>query len=251
MIRFENLEFAYRRAAPPVVRAITAEITPGVTVLLGPNGSGKSTLLRLALGVLCPTAGHALLDGRPAHTWRGLGLKQRIAYLDQRPSVSTPFTVHEVVALAASREHADAAIEQLDLAARAHTRFAELSVGQQQRAMLARVVAQATASDRPLAVLADEPMSALDPAHALLAAEVLRALADAGHVVFTAVHDFTIASRLADRALLLDARGQIARQGRASDVLAPEPLAGVFGVAFRALQDGAGPPALVPDRPVA
>ncbi|MBL8991633.1 MAG: ABC transporter ATP-binding protein [Phycisphaerae bacterium] len=255
-LRFEHLDFAYRPGRP-VLRAVTASLPPGqLTVILGPNGSGKSTLLRLALGLLRPARGAATLDGTP--TWRLAepARAARIAYCPQRTSLAAPFTVAQFVRLGRFAlppdEHAvAAALERMELAERAADRFDTLSAGQQQRAAIARVLAQVAGDGPPRFILADEPCAAMDPRHALAAMSVLREQASArGLGVAVVLHDFAIARRFADAALLLDAEGSVAAQGNPEHVLAPGPLERVFGVPFEV--HGQGPrAALLPAVPPA
>jgi len=253
-LRFEQLGFAYH-ARRPVLRSITADLPPGcLTVILGPNGSGKSTLLRLALGLLRPGAGAATLDGTP--TWRLAepARAARLAYCPQRTSLSAPFTVAQFVRLGrfALRPDEAAVAEALDrteLADRADDRFDTLSAGQQQRAAIARVLAQVAGDGPPRCILADEPCAAMDPRHALAAMAVLHEQArQRGIAVAVVLHDFSIARRFADAALLIDADGALAAAGDPASVLAPGPLQRVFGVPFELHGAGRGA-ALVPMAP--
>jgi iron complex transport system ATP-binding protein len=256
----ENLSFAYRPGTP-VLRSVSAAFEPGqVTAILGPNGSGKSTLVRCLLGLLAPSEGRAMVSDRSVYFIPEPERAGMLAYVPQRPSVAFGFTVADVVALgcgprcpaAQARSLAGAALEAVGLAHRAEEPFAELSMGQQQRAVLARAIAQlrAGAGGGPQALLADEPTSAMDPRHALVAMGLLRDEASAGRVVAVVLHDLTAALRFADRALLLDDAGRVAAAGPVRDTLETSTLEKVFGVRFTRLADG-GVEALVPTVPPA
>jgi len=256
-----DLAFAYEDT--PVLSAVTADFAPArITAVVGPNGAGKTTLLRLLLGLLKPDSGSAALDGRPVRTIPAPDRARRLAFVPQRPDAAFGFTVAQTVAFArhAARPavgpdpHAvSRALTRLELAHRAHEPFTYLSTGQQQRAALARALAQldrpnAPPADLPRYLLADEPVSAMDPRHAARALALVRTLAtDHGVGVVIVLHDLTAARAVADDALLLDAAGRPAAAGPAQEVLTPAALEPVFETPFLELTHPNLPtPALVP-----
>lgn len=251
----ENLSFAYRLGTP-VLRGVSAPFEPGtVTAVLGPNGSGKSTLTRCLLGLLSPGDGRVSLDGRDIRCLSEPERASVLAYVPQRPSVAFGFSVEDVVALGCgtrcpvsrARREAAGALDAVGLADRAGEPFAELSMGQQQRAVLARAIAQARAAG-VRAVVADEPASAMDPRHAIEAMGLLRAQAGEGRAVVVVLHDLSAALRFADRALVLESSGRVAALGPVREALDGETLRRVFGVEFVRLADGEAE-ALVPSVP--
>jgi iron complex transport system ATP-binding protein len=257
----EHLSFAYSPGRP-VLREVSIALPRGsLTALVGPNGAGKSTLLRILAGLRTPASGSVLLGGRPA---AGLSHRERsriLAYIPQRPHLAFGFTVRQVVALgryaAPKRPRAvDSALALVGLVDRAEEPFLNLSAGQQQRAGLARALVQLDL-DRPgpagpLALLADEPVSAMDPLHALRTMELLRDAASRGIAVGVVLHDLTLAVRYADFAAMLTDRGELGAHGPAPEVLTPAVLSRAFGVGFRRLTDPAdGTVALVPTMPAA
>ena len=253
-LRAEDLHFGYRPRAP-VVRNVSFGLAQrAVTALVGPNGAGKSTLLRLLLGTLTPQAGRVTLDGRPLAALGHRERAARIGYVPQRASLAFAFTVRQVVRLglyAAGRADGgavDGALRAVDLAPRADEPFGVLSAGQQQRATLARVLAQLHGRPSPI-ILADEPVSAMDPRHALETMTLLRGIAAAGGSVLVVLHDLTLALRWADRALVLDAEGRLVADGPAAESLEPSVLGGVFGVRFDRIGDRALIPSLPPGGP--
>lgn len=227
---------------------VDAELSPGsITALVGPNGAGKSTLLRLLAGVLVPDAGTVELGGRAV---RDLGEAERarlLALAPQRTSLAFAFTVREYVgfgAYAAGRRGAGEAvgwaIEQLDLDEHAASPLPRLSVGQQQRATIARALAQLGTGDLTGKVLlADEPASSLDIRHAGRLIETLRELAGRGLAVLVAAHDLPWAAAVAGRGLAITEEGQAVTLdgGALSD---PGALERVFGAAFERLTSGDG-----------
>jgi iron complex transport system ATP-binding protein len=205
--------------------------------LLGPNGAGKSTLVRLLMGAAKPWAGRVSIDATPVRSLDARARARRIALVSQRPDIAAAFSVREVVALGcyAFGHHAgpiERALERMSLDAHADTPFAQLSVGQQQRVTIARAVAQLDSMERPGVLLADEPFSAMDPAHAAHAAGMIRELGAGGVAVLLVLHDFAMARRLADSAIVLDRLGAVASEGPGREVLVPTILERTFDVAF-------------------
>ena len=168
LVRAVGVTAGYGRQ--PVIRDVSLEVRSGEFVaLVGPNGSGKSTLLRTLLGAIEPSAGRVELFGRPPGDVRE---RWRLGYVPQRPSLESemPATVREIVASGRLRQRgwwrrpgsvdADAiahAIESVGLVAVADSPLHELSVGQQQRAFIARAFASG-----PDLVVLDEPIAGVD-----------------------------------------------------------------------------------------
>ncbi len=240
----EQITFGYN-ARRPVLREVSAEFRPGrVTALIGPNGAGKTTLLRLLLGARRPWSGSATLDGRATHALSARERAERMGYVSQRPAVSANFSSRQVAALGRhvlprDDDAVDRALRLLDIHDRADDPFASLSAGQQQRVALARALAQLDRSDSRAAgtrvLLADEPISALDPRHAIAALRALRTLALEGVIIVAAMHDLGAAMRFADDALLLNAEGAVAGMGSVAAILSSPALEDVFGARFHIL----------------
>ncbi|MBL0926763.1 MAG: ABC transporter ATP-binding protein [Phycisphaerales bacterium] len=238
--------FAYRKGRD-VLRAISATLEPGITAVVGPNGAGKSTLLRVLLGAL-RGAGTARVElaGVEVRRLSPVERARSIAYIEQRPTMSSAFTVRQVVSLGRYALGPDdaavaVAMQEAGVSDLAGVVFGELSAGQQQRVSLARAMAQLGIG--PLVgkvLLADEPLSALDPAQAVRAIGVLRRLSGRGAAVAVVLHDLTTARRAADRAIVLSDEGRVAAQGPVETALSVGTLARVFGVGFVEARTEAG-----------
>jgi len=208
LIELDAVSFAYEsgRVLSDVTLSINAK---DYVVLLGANGSGKTTLLKVALGLLKPTSGKALLFGRPATDPRA---RERVGYVPQRAVISSrlPATVLEVVLAGRAakrrfggftreeREQAVRALERVGMAGFARRRIGELSGGQQQRVLIAR----ALAADPGLLIL-DEPTAGVDRDSQLQFAEVLRALNRDGVAIVIVAHDLGAVGRDVKRVLAL------------------------------------------------
>jgi len=235
-IRLDNLHVSLGGA--PVLTGIDARLEGGVlTGVIGPNGAGKSTLARAVLGLIEPAAGQVLIDEAPLSTIPRSELARRIAYLPQGQQLGWPLSVARLVALGrlphlapfsrmtaadeAAVERAMARTDVLPLAARTAT---ELSGGERARALLARALAVDAA-----ALIADEPLASLDPAHQLDVMTLLAAEAHQGRLVVAVLHDLTMAARFCDR-LLLISHGRIVADGPPDMVLTAELLASAYDV---------------------
>lgn len=238
-----------------VLRGVSHECVPGrVCAVVGPNAAGKTTLLRVLLGVVRPSAGRVMLDGVPVHRVSARDRASRVAYIPQQPTLSESLSVRQVVelgryALGRSTEVCARAIEAVELQDRADEPFRVLSAGLQQRATLARALAQLDAFGEDAVpgkvLLADEPFAAMDPKHTVSTMGLFRRLARAGTSVVLVLHDLTTALRHADDALLLSGDGVVTASGPVETVLTPEHLERVFETGFVRL-DGPGGAAIVP-----
>lgn len=246
-MQIEGVRFGYQRDRP-VVHDCSAALRPGrVTAMVGPNAAGKTTLLRLMLGLLEPWSGRVTLDDQPIERLSARQRAGRVSYVPQRPGVRFAFTVRQVVAMGAHAhgkrrdDRVEQAINQAGLGDIADRVFAELSGGQQQRAVLAR--AQLQASRGGVAMLLDEPGSHLDLKHRHDMMARLRELAQAGLAVLIVLHDLDLAARYADDAWLMDA-GRLVATGDWQQVLTPEHLCPVYGVALQQIDTGGPRPLL-------
>jgi phosphonate transport system ATP-binding protein len=218
-----------------VLKGVSLDLAQGELVaVLGANGCGKSTLLRCAIGLLAPDAGEIRLGGRDLTTLRGRELRQarrQAAVVFQQIALIGRRTALENVCCGALgelplarswapmafpaeiRDRAAFALQRVGMLDKAYQPARTLSGGQAQRVAIARAYAQ-----RASVILADEPVSALDPR---AAEEVMVLLADLAHrdglAVAVVLHQPDLALRHADRVvgLLL---GEVAFQAGPANV---------------------------------
>lgn len=222
-----------------------------VTAIVGPNGSGKSTLLG-AITASLPYQGRVSLNGRAIDQMQTWELAAERAVLPQASRLAFPFTVIEVVRLGLQSGTAGdrpevpmLALARVGLAHYADRTFQELSGGEAQRVMLARVLAQVWApveGGKPRWLLLDEPVSSLDIAHQLQVMEIARGFARAGGGVIAVMHDLNLTALFADRVAVLS-EGQRLAFGTPPDVLSDATLSRAYGCALRV---SAPPPSGIP-----
>jgi iron complex transport system ATP-binding protein len=233
----DGLGYAYPRAAEEVVRDVSLNVGAGqVVVVVGPNGSGKTTLLRLLLGLVRPDRGVALLQGRPAHTWRRKDFARTVGVVAQREEPVFPLRVHEAVMhgryarLGALRgpgsaDHAavHGALARCDVTHLATRWMSTLSGGEWQRVRVARALAQA-----PAALVLDEPTANLDVRHEMDVFELIVSLVrEQGLGALVVTHHVNLAARFAD-VLVVMHRGRARAIGAPGDVLTREVVEEVF-----------------------
>jgi iron complex transport system ATP-binding protein len=205
--------------------------------LLGPNGAGKSTLLSALAGVTAIDAGVITLDGQDLARMDTRQRARAIAYLPQDAPVHWPLTVADVVALGrlphrglagntvkVDAEVVDRVLAQTEMSDLRQRTLNTLSGGERMRALVARMLAVEAGM-----LLADEPVTGLDPYYQLEFMDLFVAQARAGCGVALVLHDLVLAARYCDRLVLLDEGGVVA-SGEPSEILSDAYLHSVYRV---------------------
>jgi energy-coupling factor transport system ATP-binding protein len=229
LVRLEAVGYAYDAALPTrrtALAGIDLAIAAGERVaLLGRSGSGKSTLAQILAGVLSPTAGRVVY-GEPV-----AAQSRPVRLLFQFPEVQLfAGTVLEDVAFGpknagatarAAEESAREALLLCRVAPEYHSRAPwSLSDGEKRRVALAGILAL-----EPRMLVLDEPEVGLDQEGRTRLEEILDDLAARGVAIVIATHDASLASRRADRALLLDGGALVRDEPMRALVADPERLA--------------------------
>jgi len=223
-VLFELDQVTYSRAGAVVLRDVTVRLPVGASSVVGPSGSGKSTLLRLLNRLADPDAGRVVYEGKDVRELDPLVLRREVSLVPQLPALIDG-TVHDNVAygprLAGHSFDTRSCLELagLDPAFAGRDAF-KLSVGEQQRVMLARAIAL-----EPRVLLLDEPTSALDEAAREAVEGTLRRLrARTAISIVLVTHDVEQARRLAEFVVRIDA-GRVVAQGPIAEVLEDSEVA--------------------------
>lgn len=226
LVRFENVSFAYDDGEP-VLRDVSLDIHAGdVIALLGPNGAGKTTLVKQAIGLLKPSRGRVLVDGKDTREMTVAQAARHIGYVFQSPShmLFAP-TVRQELAFGPKNLGYDAetiaagvreAIHLLNLTGLEDYSPLALSFGQQKRVSIAAILAMRS----PILVM-DEPTAGQDYQN------YMTFMAAISEMPFSAIlfitHDLDLAISYANRVVLMHA-GQIVADGSPEQVLSQPEL---------------------------
>jgi iron complex transport system ATP-binding protein len=235
-----------------VLESVRLTVEPGGWLaVIGPNGSGKSTLLRSMLG-FHPHEGLVRVDGLPT---TGMARKDRarcLAYAPQTPVLPEGVTTGDYVTLgrtphrpllaaprAVDRQIVADVMDRLGLGPMAERPLTTLSGGEQQRAVLARALAQ-----QPRVLFLDEPTAALDLGHAQQVLDLVDRLRRQDDLtVVSTLHDLTLAGQYADRLALLSG-GRVVAEGAPDEVLTAAALSTHYGARAQVVQGPSGPAVL-------
>ena len=222
IVRFEHASFAYE-PGQPVLHDVSLDIHRGdIIALLGPNGAGKTTLVKHAIGLLKPTEGRVLVDGRDTHALSVAQVAATLGYVFQSPShmLFAP-TVHDELAFGPRNlRHDPAQIEKevihalsvVNLPGREMDPPLALSFGQQKRVSIAAVLAM-----RSRVLVMDEPTAGQDYRNVLDFMDAIVQMPGFEAILFI-THDVDLAVIYANRVLLVS-DGRLAADGTPRAVL--------------------------------
>jgi len=229
MIELQNITVRYGDTS--VVQNVSSEAKAGEFIaLVGPNGSGKSSLLKAIAG-LTPHEGSSSLPKNPRARAKAL------SYLAQNSTAPDQRSVKDIIALGRTpflgllsklSEPDVAAIQRAakscEIEPLLERSFGTLSGGEKMRVHLARSLA----TQAP-ALLADEPITALDPYYQISVMKILRETANRGTTIIAALHDLNYANRFADRIWVMQ-DGRLVSDDSPDKALNAEVLRDVFRI---------------------
>ena len=232
-IRAEGLGVSYGDIR--VWKDIDLDISePGLVAILGPNGVGKSTFMYTINKILEPTEGRVLIDRTDVMDMDYKDIAKIIAYVPQQSNETFAMSVLDTVLMGrypvsgfvTTKEDiqvATSCLKMMGITDLAMRNFNELSAGQHQKVMIARGLAQ-----EPQILMLDEPTSNLDVYHQYYVMKLLRDIArEKGIIILVICHDLNIASRFADRLILLS-KGVIGADGTSEEVITKENIKNVY-----------------------
>jgi len=199
------------------VNDVSCTLSAGITGVLGPNGAGKSTVLNMMAGLLSPSAGDVLLDGKP--TAGRPDVYRTLALVPEREAVHAFLTGYEFVRMSARLQQlpdVDAAtaraIALVDMESAQHRRVGTYSKGMRQRIKIAGALVH-----DPQVLLLDEPFNGMDPRQRLHMMDVMRELASRGRTVVISSHILEELNDLATNVLVM-VSGRLAASGHFREI---------------------------------
>jgi len=215
-IEIRNLFKSYKTPAGkiPALKGLNLELTHGdFLTVFGKSGAGKSTMINMITGIDHPDSGELFVENTPLHTlnedqrarWRGLNLGIVFQFFQLLPSINLMKNITIVMDFCnrylpkERKERALHLLEQVGIAEHALKTPSEISGGQQQRAAIAR----ALANDPPI-IVADEPTGNLDSQTAGEILDLFSTLVRNGKTLLVVTHDKEVASRATRRVQISD-----------------------------------------------
>jgi len=238
MIKLEMQNVTLTYGPKVVVRDLTFQMMPGEMLgLVGPNGCGKSTIIKALSHIIPPYSGRILLNGKDISQISHKNLSCMLSVVPQMPLLPSIFTAFEIV-LMGRNPHLGLfqyegpkdmaitwqAMERASTQHLAHRRVNELSGGEIQGIVIARVLAQETE-----AILLDEPTANLDIGRQIEILDLIKSLCRENNMtVVAALHDLNLASQYCDQLVLIN-NGRIHAEGTPEKVINTENIEEVYG----------------------
>ncbi len=218
-VLFELHNVSLARGKRRVLESVSARLPAGATAIVGPSGAGKSTLLRLLNRLADPDGGTIAYRGKSLAEYDPLALRREVSLVPQLPALiegTVESNLRFATGLAGEQPDVAGCLRLAGLDSDyAERDVGKLSVGEAQRAMLARSLSQ-----KPRVLLLDEPTSALDHAARDAVEATLEGLRrDLDISIVLVSHDPEQARRLGDWVLRLD-EGRVVEEGPVERVLA-------------------------------
>ncbi len=235
-LEMQNVTLGYGHKV--VVKDITLQVKPGEMLgFVGPNGCGKSTIIKALSRVISPYSGRILLNGKDISRISRRDLSRLLGVVPQIPLLPSAFTAFEVVLMGRNphlglfqyegpkdmaitwRAMAKTSVQHL-----AERRIGELSGGEIQCVVIARVLAQETE-----VILLDEPTANLDIGRQVEILDVIKGMCqENGLIVIAALHDLNLAAQYCSRLVLIN-NGRIHAEGTPTEVITDDNIKEVYG----------------------
>jgi ABC-type cobalamin/Fe3+-siderophores transport system ATPase subunit len=234
MLELKNVSCGYGKKE--IVHDISFNVEPGEFVcILGPNGSGKTTLLKSILGLLPPSSGTILLEGRNIHRMSEAEIGQGMGYIPQAHTPPFPFTVMDVVLMGRTphlstlampnkddEEIALSSLAELNITYLKDMKYTQISGGERQLVLIARALAQC-----PKILVMDEPTSSLDFGNQHIVLEKMRQLSHKGMSILMVTHDPDHALYCASKVIMIK-KGRVLKEGSPEDTVSEENMEDIY-----------------------
>jgi ABC-2 type transport system ATP-binding protein len=204
------------------VNDVSFAIRPGdILGYIGPNGAGKSTTVKVLAGLLQPTSGEVLFDGRAIHS-DIVGYKRRIGYVPEEPNLYSYLTAREYLDMIGTLRdiprkqrlaRIDALLNLFSLYSQRHIPLSSYSKGMRQKVLLISGLMH-----DPDLIIFDEPLSGLDLTSAFIFRKLVYSLASRGKAIFYSSHVLEVVEKLCTHLLILK-KGCVLAYGPTREVL--------------------------------
>lgn len=211
IVEIQNVSFSYNKNQSKILDSVNATIRRGkFTVVLGKNGSGKSTLLRILSGIKPFDSGSIKIMGKEFEELSLIERAKIMSFLSQNHKPVFPFKVSEVVLTGRApysgyfpskndNQKVYESLNKLELLQLKDRIYSELSGGEQQLVMIARIIAQETKL-----LFLDEPISHLDFNNQIRVIKLLKKMVSEGYSIVVSLHDPNFAFLAGDDFLLIN-----------------------------------------------
>jgi len=209
---FEVRNLHKRYLGIPALDHVSFIARPGeVTGYLGANGSGKSTTMKLATGLIEPTSGEILFEGRPINH-NPMAYRQRIGYVPEEPHLYTHLSGLEYLVMVAQLRHMgrDTANTRIDGLLHLFGLHGDRDVAMSSysKGMRQKILLSAALMHNPDLILLDEPFSGLDVGSSLMFRSLINELAKRGKIVLFSSHELETVERVCSHVVILH-RGKV------------------------------------------
>lgn len=196
-----------RYSSIPAVEAVSFTARAGeVTGYLGANGSGKSTTMKIITGLIEPSSGEVLFEGRPIRDDL-MGFRKRMGYVPEEPHLYTHLSGMEYLVMVAQLRDMDRRVE----AERIHGLLRlfglhgdrDVSISFYSKGMRQKILLSAALMHNPDLILLDEPFSGLDVGSSLILRSLIRELAERGKVILFSSHELETVERVCSHVVIL------------------------------------------------
>jgi ABC-2 type transport system ATP-binding protein len=187
---------------------------------LGPNGSGKSTTVKMLIGLLEPTHGQVLFQGKNIQQDL-VGYRKHLGYVPEEANLYPYLTGQEYLELVGTlrgmsprrmKSKIDSLLELFSLFPHRH-----LSIGSYSKGMRQRILLISALLDNPDVLILDEPLSGLDVTSALIFKNLIQSFSARGKIIFYCSHVLEVVEKVCSRLLILR-KGQVIVSGTTQDV---------------------------------
>ena len=221
-------------AGIPALEDVSFQAEPGhVLGYLGHNGSGKSTTVNILTGLLEPSRGAVLFEGRPIHE-QLIEYKRRLGYVPEEPYVYPYLSGYEYLELVGRlrqvparllKDKIDGLLQLFSLHLYRHSPIASYSKGMKQKVLISAALLH-----NPDILIFDEPLSGLDVTSALTFRHLLTALAREGKTVLYSSHVLETDEKVCSRVIILYRGKMVANDSvnRLRDLMSLPSLESVF-----------------------